>query len=127
MARHLPAAARPMATRCASAVTGCGSTTTGITRCRREAMCILRVRGALFWRGGRSTCPQRNPKPLVVEEGDRVYLQLNIAAEVRTAATRLVDSELLGKAKIPGLGYENVDGSRPGIDSDDEHTSELQS
>ena len=73
---------------------------------------------AYFQEDGALNLSEANPKPLVVEEGDRVYLQLNIAAEVRTAATRLVDSELLGKAKIPGLGYENVDGSRLVIDSD---------
>jgi hypothetical protein len=73
---------------------------------------------AYFQEDGALNLSEANPKPLVVEEGDRVYLQLNIAAEVRTAATRLVDSELLGKAKIPGLGYENADGSRLVIDSD---------
>ena len=59
-----------------------------------------------------------DPKPEVIEEGDRVYLSLNLSAEVRTAATKLVNTELLGKAKISGRAYENADGSGLVIDSD---------
>lgn len=33
-------------------------------------------------------------------------------------ATPLVTSQLLGKAKIPGLGYENPDGSRLVVNGD---------
>ena len=59
-----------------------------------------------------------DPKPEIVEDGDRVYLRLNLGAEVRKAATKLVNTGLLGKAKIPGLAYENADGSPVTIDSD---------
>ncbi|MCX6627815.1 MAG: right-handed parallel beta-helix repeat-containing protein [Candidatus Solibacter sp.] len=71
-----------------------------------------------FKEAGGLNLPATNPKPELVEEGDGVYLHLNVGAEVRSAATRLVDTELLGKAKVPGLGYENLDGSRIAIDSD---------
>ena len=59
-----------------------------------------------------------DPKPEIVEDGDRVYLRLNLSAEQRKAATKLVNTGLLGKAKIPGLAYENADGSPVTIDSD---------
>jgi len=73
---------------------------------------------AYFQEEGALNLSGANPKPEVVEDGERVYLQLEMPAEVRTAATRLVDTELLGKAKIPNLGYENADGSRLVIDRD---------
>jgi len=57
-------------------------------------------------------------KPEIVEEGDSVYLRLMLPPEVRKAATRLVNTALLGKAKIPGLAYESADGSPVSIDSD---------
>ena len=47
-----------------------------------------------------------------------MYLRLSLSAEVRKAATRLVSTERLGKARIPGLPYENADGSPLVIDSD---------
>jgi hypothetical protein len=73
---------------------------------------------AYFQEDGALNLSGANPKPEVVEDGDRVYLRLEMPAEVRTAATRLVDTGLLGKAKIPNLAYENADGSRLAIDRD---------
>jgi len=61
---------------------------------------------------------REDPKPEIVEEGDRVYLRLNLGAEMRSAATKVVNTELLGKAKIPALGYENADGSHLVVDAD---------
>ena len=58
------------------------------------------------------------PKPEIVEEAGRVYLRLNLAAELAKAPTRLVDTARLGKAKISGLPYENADGSPLVIDID---------
>ncbi|MBI3681559.1 MAG: right-handed parallel beta-helix repeat-containing protein [Acidobacteria bacterium] len=59
-----------------------------------------------------------DPKAEIVEDGDRVYLRLNLGADMRKAATRLVNTEMLGKAKIPGLPYENAEGSPVVIDTD---------
>ena len=73
---------------------------------------------AYFQESGALNLSEANPKPEIVEEGDRVYLRLKLGADVERAATRLVNTELLGKAKIPGLAYENADGSRVVIDSD---------
>ena len=59
-----------------------------------------------------------DPKPGIVEEGDGVYLRLNLGSESRRASTRLVNTGLLGKTKISGLAYENADGSPLLIDDD---------
>ena len=59
-----------------------------------------------------------NPKAEIVEEGDRAYLRVNLDAAMQKAATRLISTELLGKAKISGLPYENPDGSPVVIDTD---------
>ncbi|MEK7408407.1 MAG: right-handed parallel beta-helix repeat-containing protein [Acidobacteriota bacterium] len=73
---------------------------------------------AYFKEDGALNLSEADPKPEIVEEGDRVYLRLNLGADLRKAATRLVNTELLGKAKISGLAYENADGSPLVIDSD---------
>ena len=59
-----------------------------------------------------------NPKIKVVEEGGKITLHLNLGSGLEQVTTPLVTSELLGKAKIPGLPYENADGSPLKIDSD---------
>ena len=62
--------------------------------------------------------PAADPKLEIIEDGDRVYLRLNLGADVENAATRLVNTELLGKAKVSGLAYENADGSALALDTD---------
>jgi Right handed beta helix region/Protein of unknown function (DUF1565) len=59
-----------------------------------------------------------DPKVRIVEEGQDVYLNLTLEHAMRNSSTMLVTTDLLGKAKIPGLAYENPDGSRLRIDSD---------
>jgi hypothetical protein len=73
---------------------------------------------AYFREDGALNLPGANPKLELVEEGDRVYIRLTLGAEVHTAATKLVDTGLLGKAKCSGLAYENADGSRLVVESD---------
>ena len=62
--------------------------------------------------------PDANPKAEIVEEGERAYLRVNLDPAIQKAATRLIGTELLGKAKITGLPYENPDGSPIVIDTD---------
>jgi hypothetical protein len=62
--------------------------------------------------------PQADPQVKLVEEGDRVFLQTQFAADAAKAATQPVTTALLGRAKIPDLPYENPDGSPLTIDSD---------
>lgn len=73
---------------------------------------------AYFKEDGALNLSGTNPKPELIEEGDHAYLQLNLSSEVRKAATRLVNTGMLGKAKVSGLGYENADGSPLVIDGD---------
>jgi len=73
---------------------------------------------AYFREDGALNLSGANPKLELVEEGDRVYIRLTLGAEVHTAATKLVDTELLGKAKCSGLAYENADGSRVVVEGD---------
>jgi hypothetical protein len=73
---------------------------------------------AYFREDGALNLPGANPKLELLEEGGSVYVRLSLGAEVRAAATRLVDTGLLGKAKCSGLAYENADGSRVAVESD---------
>jgi len=59
-----------------------------------------------------------DPNPSVIDEGDSVYLHVNLGEGVRKAATACVTTEKLGKARITGLAYENADGSAVIVDSD---------
>jgi hypothetical protein len=82
--------------------------------------------GNVYWKGaggyfeerGALHTPAADPKPEIVEEGESVYLRLNLGADVEKAATRMVNTELLGKAKVSGLAYENADGSALAVDTD---------
>jgi len=58
------------------------------------------------------------PKPAIIEKDGSVYLKVNSGHVLSKAATTLVTTELLGKAKIPGVGYENPDGSPLKVDAD---------
>jgi hypothetical protein len=52
-----------------------------------------------------------NPNVKLVEEGGQCRLRLTLGPELQQAHTTLVTTALLGKAKVPGLAYENADGS----------------
>jgi hypothetical protein len=59
-----------------------------------------------------------DPKPAIVERGERVYLGLALGRAIRDYATSMVTTDRLGKARIPGLPYENPDGTPLKIDRD---------
>jgi hypothetical protein len=59
-----------------------------------------------------------DPKPEIVDQGGHVFLRFDWNPAFAKAATKPVSTELLGKAKISGLGYENPDGSPLLIDTD---------
>ena len=52
-----------------------------------------------------------DPKVKLVEEAGHYRLQLTLDPAFKKTSTTLVTTELLGQAKIPGLSYENADGS----------------
>ncbi len=82
--------------------------------------------GNVYFRGARGyfkdegalNLPDVDPKVDVVDDGQGVYLTMSVPEAVRRAATRLVTTEMLGKAKVAGLGYENGDGTPLAIDTD---------
>jgi alpha-N-arabinofuranosidase len=59
-----------------------------------------------------------DPKVTLEEKDGNVYLHLTLGGTPQKANTTLVTTALLGKAKIPGLPYENPDGSPLAIDTD---------
>jgi hypothetical protein len=58
------------------------------------------------------------PEFKIVEEGDDVFLSFSTEENSTDPKTRLITTELLGKAKIPKEAYENPDGSPLRIDTD---------
>lgn len=59
-----------------------------------------------------------NPQVKLVEQGGQFTLHLTLGPEFSQAATTLVTTKLLGRAKIPGLRYEDADGSALEIRTD---------
>ena len=57
-------------------------------------------------------------RPALGVEGHDYFLRPVPAAELKPAATVLVTTAMLGKARVPGLGYENADGSALSLDAD---------
>ena len=62
------------------------------------------------------TIPDVDPGPTVVE--DRNSVHLHMAPGIAFQKVTIVTTDLLGKARISGLGYENPDGSPLQIDID---------
>ena len=59
-----------------------------------------------------------DPRIDLIRRGDGFALHLAVGPELRQADTALVTTGLLGNAKIPGLPYENADGSPLTVDTD---------
>jgi hypothetical protein len=59
-----------------------------------------------------------DPKLEIVNRGYRATLTMTLPASWKDAKTALVTTELLGKASIPGVAYENADGSPVRVDRD---------
>lgn len=86
----------------------------------------LKAGGNVYYRGARPWAKEVDPlvvsdvdpKPEIVEEGNKVRLLLTLGPDLPRAATVLVNGPLLEKARVPGLPYENADGSPLRIDRD---------
>ena len=82
--------------------------------------------GNVYYRGGKPHAKETghaqqssfDPKIKLVQDDAGVQLHLNLDASVQHPGTVLVTSELLGKARIPQVGYENPDGSPLKLDTD---------
>jgi len=59
-----------------------------------------------------------DPNPELTEEGERVYLRMAPGPAVREYAAAIVTTSRLGTARIPGLPYENPDGTPLKVDRD---------
>ncbi len=59
-----------------------------------------------------------NPGVKLTQERDRFVLRCSFDPELKRAGTVPVTTALLGRAKIPGLPYENPDGSSLKVDTD---------
>ena len=87
----------------------------------------LRMDGNVFLKDSKPSKHEKNPlvKPefdvcsKLVEKADGFYLEIKLDKAWSAERTRrLVTTSLLGKAQIPGLPYENPDGSPLKIDTD---------
>jgi alpha-N-arabinofuranosidase len=86
----------------------------------------LATGGNVYYRGARPYAKEAkpiveaavDPQAKLVEEGGGLQLHLTLGPAVEKAETKLVTTELLGKARIPGLPYENRDGTPLKIDTD---------
>lgn len=58
------------------------------------------------------------PEMKITEEGDNVYLTINLDESYSSPQTKFINSVILGKAKMPNEGFENSDGSPLKIDTD---------
>ena len=59
-----------------------------------------------------------DPQLRLVQEGNQLALTFSPGPDLSKASSRLVTTASLGKAKVPGLQYENADGSPLKIDRD---------
>lgn len=76
--------------------------------------------GAPPYGGEADPCLLRDvdPKPAIVEEGERVYLKINFGRAILGRASAIVTTGRLGNARVPVLPYENPDGTSLKIDRD---------
>jgi hypothetical protein len=86
----------------------------------------LQTRGNVYYRGARPYAGEKDPLVVpgldlgitIVEQGNSVYLTMDPGQGILKQSTMLVSTELLGKARISGVGYENPDGTALLIDAD---------
>ncbi|MCX6897318.1 MAG: right-handed parallel beta-helix repeat-containing protein [Verrucomicrobia bacterium] len=85
----------------------------------------LQTGGNVYFNGARPYGKEANPLTLseafdfkLVEEAGQPHLHLTLPASLSKATTKLVTTELLGKAKIPDVRYVNPNGSPLKVDGD---------
>jgi alpha-L-arabinofuranosidase len=90
-----------------------------------EGKAPLQTGGNIYYHGAKAYVKEsdavkkteKNPQ-LKLDQNNHFILELNIGAELQNARTKQIATALLGKAQVPGLSYENADGSPLTIDSD---------
>jgi hypothetical protein len=86
----------------------------------------LQTGGNIYYGGARPSAGENNPNVAtsvhpgvqIAEEGRHVFLRITTGGELTRTGTSLVTTNLLGKARVSGLPYENADGSPLSIDTD---------
>jgi alpha-L-arabinofuranosidase len=85
----------------------------------------LQTGGNVYYNGARPYAKERgtlivdrDPKARLTERNHHLLLQLSFGNELRRDGTMLVTTALLGRARVPGLPYENADGSPLRLDTD---------
>ena len=86
----------------------------------------VQIEGNVYFKGAKPCIketdyvenPDFDPKIEIVEQGENVYLYITLDNSFKSLNNKLVTTQLLGKALIPGQAYENPDGSPLKIDTD---------
>ena len=86
----------------------------------------LQTGGNVYYRGAEPSAREAGPNVLagtdpklkLVQQGDRFILQISPGPGLKQARTALVTTRTLGRARTPGLPYENPDGSPLKINAD---------
>ena len=86
----------------------------------------LQTGGNVYYRGaepyareaGPTVLAGTDPKVKLVQQGDRFILQISPGPGLKQAGTALVTTGTLGRARTPGLLYENADGTPLKMDTD---------
>jgi hypothetical protein len=86
----------------------------------------MQMDGNVYYKGAKPCVKETNyvekadfdPKIEIVEQGENVYLHVTLDESVESLDSKLVTTDLLGKAVVPDQAFENPDGSALKIDAD---------
>lgn len=91
-----------------------------------DAELPMQVDGNVYYKGAKHYIKEINyveqagfdPQIKMVEEGESVILYITLDKSCKSLKSKIITTQLLGKAMIPDQAYENPDGSHLKIDSD---------
>ena len=91
-----------------------------------DAELPMQVNGNVYYKGAKPFNKETNyveqpgfdPQIKLVEEGESVILNITLDKSYKSLKSTLITTQMLGKAMIPDLAYENPDGSPLKIDID---------
>lgn len=91
-----------------------------------DAELPMQVDGNVYYKGAKHYIRETNyveqdgfdPQIKIKEEGESVYLYITLDKSSKSLKSKIVSTQLLGKALIPDQAYENPDGSPLKIDTD---------
>jgi len=91
-----------------------------------DAELPMQVSGNVYYKGAKPYVKETNfvevtgfdPQIKIVEENDGIYLYITLDKSYKSLRNTLVTTQLLGKAMIPDLSFENPDGTPLKIDTD---------